>query len=169
MDKNLSDMTPSQRFKAASPNNDVKELFRANDNVILTEKEIAEGRERKREMRKNAKTFVNTPLYRAYHQAMVLLMQIVQLMPRKTVKITDTMLQNLSESVRWSASAYEQKNDFLKHNSLGEAISLMYAMKICVNTASSLSLIGKSKSAQLSKSIDTILRQLVAWRVSLED
>lgn len=171
MSQDLSKLPPSERYKAAHPEHcDLYAVFQSLDdeNVLLTQEEIDRGRAKKREIRKKAKTFVNTPIYRAYHHATVLLLQIVQLMPKKTVKISDAMLQYLSESVRWAASAYEQKNEFLKQNSLGEAISLMYTTKICVNSASSLNLIGKNKSAQLSKSIDTILRQLVAWRVSLE-
>ena len=172
MSIDLSKLQPSERYKAAHPDNvSVADLFRAQEEapVILTKDEIANGRALKREMLNNPKTFANTPIYRAYHHSMVLLMQIIQLMPRKTVKISDAMLQYLSESIRWSAAAYEQKNNILKHNSIGESISLMYTVKICVNTSTTLGLIGKSKSGQLVKSLDTILRQLVAWRVSIED
>lgn len=137
--------------------------------VRLTKQEIDRGRCNKKEMNKKAKTFINTPIYRSYHHSMTLILQIVQLMPRKSVKISDIILDKFSEVIRWSSAAYEQNNKFLKHNSLSEAISLMYTVKVCVNSASGINLIGKSKSEQLGKSIDIIVRQLVAWRGSLQD
>nr|DAV71347.1 MAG TPA: hypothetical protein [Caudoviricetes sp.] len=50
-----------------------------------------------------------------------------------------------------------------------ESISLMYTVKVCVNSSSSINLIGKSKTEQIVRAIDTILRQLVAWRSSIKD
>ena len=35
-------------------------------------------------------------------------------------------------------------------------------VKVCVNSSSSINLIGKSKTEQIVRAIDTILRQLVA-------
>ena len=96
-------------------------------------------------------------------------MQIIQIMPKKTVKISDIILEKLTEAIRWSAAAYEQNDAFLKHNSLCEAISLMYTVKVCVNSSSSIDLIGKSKTEQMSHAIETIMRQLVAWRSSIKD
>lgn len=137
--------------------------------VRLTRKEIAQGRNNKRVAREKTKTFANTPIYRSYHQALTVTMQIIQLMPKKTVKISDIILEKLCESIRWSSAAYEQNEAFLKHNSLCESISLMYTVKVCVNSSSSINLIGKSKTEQIVRAIDTILRQLVAWRSSIKD
>lgn len=154
---------------------ELKELLDSNGvekmqgTVHLTSEEIAQGRVNKRNMRKKVKTFANTPIYRSYHQMVRLMMEIIGLMPKKTVKISDIMLQNVTESIRWSAAAYEQSDALLKHNSLCEAISLMYTVKVCANSASSIGLIGRSKSAQLSSTIETVLRQLVAWRGSIKD
>lgn len=137
--------------------------------VRLTRKEISQGRNNKRVERKKAKTYANTPIYRSFHEAISLTMQIIINMPKKTVKISDIMLEKLCDANQWAAAAYEQNDVFLKHNSLCEAISLMYTVKVCVNTATGINLIGKSKSTQLSHANDTILRQLVAWRSSIKD
>lgn len=146
-----------------------QEFIPSEDTVILTQAEIDAAKKNKRDMRKKAKTFVNAPIYRTFHNATSLLMQIITLMPKKTVKLSGVMLVKLSDAVQWAASAYEQIDPIHKHYSLCEAISLMYSIKVYANSASSLNLIGKSKSTQLSKAIDAILRQLVAWRGSLID
>lgn len=170
--KENKELTPSQRYKQAHTTYDeLTQLLEAStqEKVKITKKEIEKGRERKREIKDNPKTFINTPIYRTYHQSMTLLMQIIQLMPKKTVKISDEMLHYHMEAIRWSAAAYEQNNVFIKHNSLCESISLMTTVRICVNTSRSLNLIGNAKSTQLLSSIDSIMRQLVAWRNSLKD
>lgn len=136
--------------------------------VRLTRKEVSQGRNNKRVAREKVKTFANTPIYRSFHTAVSLTMQIIQIMPKKTVKISDIILEKLTEAIRWSAAAYEQNDAFLKHNSLCEAISLMYTVKVCVNSSSSIDLIGKSKTEQMSHAIETIMRQLVAWRSSIK-
>lgn len=107
------------------------------DTVVLTQAEIDAAKKNKRDMRKKAKTFVNAPIYRAFHNTTSLLMQIVTLMPKKTVKLSDVMLVKLNDAIQWSASAYEQKDPMHKHYSLCEAISLMYSIKVYANSASS--------------------------------
>lgn len=145
------------------------EFVPSEDTVVLTQAEIDAAKKNKRDMRKKAKTFVNAPIYRSFHTTTSLLMQIITLMPKKTVKLSDVMLVKLNDAITWTASAYEQIDPMHKHYLLCEAISLMYSIKVYANSASSLNLIGKSKSTQLSKAIDAILRQLVAWRGSLID
>lgn len=170
--KENDELTPSQRYeKAHTSYDELRNLLEAStqEKVVLTKKEIEKGKERKRVIKDNPKTFVNTPIYRTYHQSMTLMMQIIQLMPKKTVKISDEMLHYLMEAIRWSSAAYEQNSIFVKHNSLCESISLMTTVRVCVNTSRSLNLIGKAKATQLLSSIDSILRQLVAWRGSLKD
>lgn len=173
---NNKEISQSQKYKLTHDSfdkiidfmdNESKEGY--NKAVKLTQKEIERGQRNKKEMSKKAKAFINTPIYRSYHHSMTIILQIVQLMPRKTVKISDIILEKFSEAIRWSAAAYEQNNQFLKQNSLSEAISLMYTVKVCINSASGINLIGKNKSEQLIKSIDVILRQLVAWRGSIQD
>lgn len=97
---------------------------------------------------------------------MRLLIEIVQLMPKKSVKVSDILLQNFSELIRWSASAYNHRDDFLKLNALEEAISLMSVIKITLNCMSGL--VSETKHKQLLTSFDAVIRQLVAWRGSLE-
>lgn len=170
------DTKASERYmKAHTTFDELKDLLdssgveKIQDTVHLTAEEIAQGRANKRDMRKKAKTFANSPIYRTYHQMVRLLMEIIGLMPKKTVKISDIMLQNVAEAIRWSAAAYEQSNPLFKHNSLCEAISLMYTVKVCANSASSINLIGRSKSTQLNSTVESVLRQLVAWRGSIKD
>lgn len=137
--------------------------------VELTHPEIAKAKRNKLAMRQKAKTFANTPIYRTFHATLTNIIQITLVMPKKSVKISDNLIDTLGEAIRWSAAAYEQSETIFKHNSLCEAISLMYTVKVYANSASSVGLIGKSKSEQLSKSLDAVLRQLVAWRGSLID
>lgn len=136
------------------------------DSVILTNDEINRGRRNKREQRKKAPGFQNTPIYRSLHASMRLLIEVVQLMPKKSVKVSDILLQNFSEMIRWTASAYNHRDDFLKLNSLEEAISLMSVVKITLNCMSGL--VSDAKHKQLIASFDAVVRQLVAWRGSLE-
>ncbi len=136
------------------------------DSVILSNDEINRGRRNKREMQKKAAGFQNTPIYRSLHSSMRLLIEIVQLMPKKSVKVSDILLQNFTELIRWSASAYNHRDNFLKLNSLEEAISLMSVVKITLNCMSGL--VSEAKHKQLITSFDAVIRQLVAWRGSLE-
>lgn len=136
------------------------------DSVVLSNDEINRARRNKREHRKKASGFQNTPIYRSLHSSMRLLIEIVQLMPKKSVKVSDILLQNFSELIRWSASAYNHRDDFLKLNALEEAISLMSVIKITLNCMSGL--VSETKHKQLLTSFDAVIRQLVAWRGSLE-
>lgn len=135
------------------------------DEVILTKSEINRGRRNKREAQKKAAGFHNAPIYRAYHATMRLLIEIVQQLPRKTVKLSDIMLQYYAEAMRWGAAAYNHNEPILKQNALEESISLMTVVKITVNCMPNL--IGERKLKQLIASIDAVMRQLVAWRGSL--
>lgn len=134
--------------------------------VVLSNDEINRARRNKREHRKKVSGFQNTPIYRSLHSSMRLLIEIVQLMPKKSVKVSDILLQNFTELIRWSASAYNHRDDFLKLNALEEAISLMSVVKITLNCMSSL--VSDAKHKQLIASFDAVIRQLVAWRGSLE-
>lgn len=151
---------------------DICELFDGSmftDNggsVILSNDEINRARRNKREMRKKAIGFQNAPIYRSLHGSMRLLIEIVQLMPKKSVKVSDILLQNFSELIRWSAAAYNHRDNFLKLNALEEAISLMSVVKITLNCMSNL--VSDAKHKQLLTSFDVVIRQLVAWRGSLE-
>lgn len=134
--------------------------------VILSNDEINRARRKKRAAQKKAPGFQNTPIYRTLHSSMKLLIEIVQLMPRKTVKVSDIMLENFTEMIRWSAAAYNHPDCFLKQNALEEAISLMSVIKITVNCISNL--VSDAKHKQLIASLDAVMRQLVAWRSSLQ-
>lgn len=134
--------------------------------MVLSNDEINRARRNKREHRKKVSGFQNTPIYRSLHSSMRLLIEIVQLMPKKSVKVSDILLQNFTELIRWSASAYNHRDDFLKLNALEEAISLMSVVKITLNCMSSL--VSDAKHKQLIASFDAVIRQLVAWRGSLE-
>lgn len=134
--------------------------------VILSNDEINRARRNKREAKKKAAGFQNTPIYRSLHSSMRLLIEIVQLMPKKSVKVSDILLQNFTELIRWSAAAYNHRDEFLKLNSLEEAISLMSVVKITLNCMSGL--VSDAKHKQLIASFDAVIRQLVAWRGSLE-
>lgn len=136
------------------------------DSVILSNDEINRARRNKREMKKKVSGFQNTPIYRSLHSSMRLLIEIVQLMPKKSVKVSDILLQNFTELIRWTASAYNHRDEFLKLNSLEEAISLMSVVKITLNCMSGL--VSETKHKQLLTSFDAVIRQLVAWRGSLE-
>lgn len=96
---------------------------------------------------------------------MRLIIEIVQLMPKKSVKVSDILLQNFTELIRWSAAAYNHQDDLLKQNALEEAISLMSVVKITLNCMSNL--VSDTKHKQLIASFDAVIRQLVAWRGSL--
>lgn len=135
------------------------------DKVVLTEAEIAEAKKNKREMNKKVATFANSRIYRTLHESMRFIVEIVQLIPKKNVKLTDILLQNFSEAIRWTAAAYQHPDPFLKINALEEAIALMYVVKIMINSMSKL--IGDKKHKQLTSSNDGVMRQLVAWRSSL--
>lgn len=135
--------------------------------VELTQKEIEKGKQKKREMKANPKTFANTPIYRTFHNAMHIMQQIVKLMPKKNVRISDISVYYLAEAMHWASSAYEQSELQIKLYSLSESISLMNTVRMCVNTSSSLNMIGKAKSTQLTSAMNSIMRQLVAWRGSL--
>ena len=137
----------------------------ADDRVILTHDEIAQARRNKREANKKVVTFANTPIYRTLHASMRLLIEVVQMIPKKNVKLTDTLLQNFTEMIRWTAAAYHHSDYLLKANALEEAISLMYVVKITINCMSNL--VGDKKLKQLTTSNDAVMRQLVAWRSSL--
>jgi hypothetical protein len=136
------------------------------EQVILSNDEINRARRNKRAAQKKAAGFQNTPIYRSLHSSMRLLVEIVQLMPKKTVKITDMLLQNYAELIRWTASAYNHKDPLLKQNAIEESISLMSVVKIMLNCMSGL--VGDKKHKQLTASFDAVIRQLVAWRSSLE-
>lgn len=99
------------------------------DSVILSNDEINRARRNKREVRKKATGFQNTPIYRSLHASMRLIIEVVQLMPKKSVKVSDILLQNFTELIRWSAAAYNHQDDLLKQNALEEAISLMSISK----------------------------------------
>ena len=103
------------------------------DSVVLSNDEINRARRNKREARKKATGFQNTPIYRSLHASMRLIIEIVQLMPKKTVKVSDILLQNFTDMIRWTAAAYNHQDDFLKQNALEEAISLMSVIKITLN------------------------------------
>ena len=133
--------------------------------VILSNDEINRARRNKREARKKAVGFQNTPIYRSLHSSMKLIMEIVQLMPKKSVKVSDILLQNFTELIRWSASAYNHQDGLLKQNALEEAISLMSVVKITLNCMSNL--VSETKHKRLIASFDAVVRQLVAWRGSL--
>ena len=135
------------------------------DRVILTKEEIAQAKENKREMNKKVATFANSSIYRTLHQSMRLMVEIVQLIPKKNVKLTDIMLQNFTEVIRWSAAAYQHSDPFLKINAMEEAIALLHVVKVIINSMSNL--IGEKKHKQLTSSNDGVMRQLVAWRSSL--
>lgn len=134
--------------------------------VILSNDEINRGRRNKREVNKKLKGFNNVQIYRTLHGTMRLLIEIVQLMPKKSVKVSDILLQNFSELIRWSAAAYNHRDAFLKLNALEEAISLMSVVKITFNCMSNL--VSETKHKQLTASFDAVMRQLVAWRGSIE-
>ena len=135
------------------------------DSVVLTQEEISQSKHNKREARKKVSTFANSPIYRTLHTSMRLLIEIVQMIPKKNVKLTDTLLQNFTEVIRWAAAAYHHADPLLKINALEEAISLMYVVKITINCMSNL--VGDKKHKQLTTSNDAVMRQLVAWRSSL--
>lgn len=135
------------------------------DSVILSNDEINRARRNKREVRKKATGFQNTPIYRSLHASMRLIIEVVQLMPKKSVKVSDILLQNFTELIRWSAAAYNHQDDLLKQNALEEAISLMSVVKITLNCMSNL--VSETKHKQLIASFDAVIRQLVAWRGSL--
>ncbi len=135
------------------------------DRVILTQEEIAQSKRNKREAQKKVTTFANAPIYRTLHTSMRLLIEIVQMIPKKNVKLTDTLLQNFTEMIRWTAAAYHHSDNLLKMNALEEAISLMYVVRITINCMSNL--VGDKKHKQLTTSNDAVMRQLVAWRSSL--
>lgn len=157
--KNMSYEEVCELFDSATPVQD-------GSSVILSNDEINRGRRNKREVRKKASGFQNTPIYRSLHSSMRLLIEIVQLMPKKTVKLSDILLQNFTELIRWSAAAYNHRDEFLKLNALEEAISLMSVIKITLNCMSGL--VSDVKHKQLIASFDAVIRQLVAWRGSLE-
>lgn len=136
-----------------------------NDRVVLSQDEIEDARRNKREARKKVATFANAPIYRTLHTSMRLVIEIVQMIPKKNVKLTDIVLQNFSEMIRWTAAAYHHSEPLLKMNALEEAISLMYVIKITINCMSNL--VGDKKHKQLTASNDAVMRQLVAWRSSL--
>lgn len=136
------------------------------DSVILSNDEINRARRNKREAKKKVNGFQNTPIYRSLHASMRLLIEIVQLMPKKSVKVSDILLQNYTELIRWSAAAYNHRDNFLKLNALEEAISLMSVVKITLNCMSNL--VSDAKHKQLLTSFDVVIHQLVAWRGSLE-
>lgn len=150
---------------------EVCELFESSsqtshdDRVILTEEEIAQAKRNKKEARNKISTFANARIYRSLHSSMRLLIEIVQIIPKKNVKLTDTLLQNFTEMIRWTAAAYHHSEPLLKMNAIEEAISLLYVVKITINCMSNL--IGENKHKQLTTSNDTVMRQLVAWRSSL--
>lgn len=135
------------------------------DQVILTKEEIEQSNANKRAARNKVTTFANVPLYRALHESMRNLVEIVQLIPKKNVKLTDILLQNYSEVIRWTASAFHHPDNILKVNAIEEAISLLYVVKITLNCMSNF--IGDKKRKQLTTSNDAVMRQLVAWRSSL--
>lgn len=157
--KNMSYEEVCELFDSTTPVQD-------GSSVILSNDEINRGRRNKREVRKKASGFQNTPIYRSLHSSMRLLIEIVQLMPKKTVKLSDILLQNFTELIRWSAAAYNHRDEFLKLNALEEAISLMSVIKITLNCMSDL--VSDAKHKQLIASFDAVIRQLVAWRGSLE-
>lgn len=136
-----------------------------NDRVVLTEEEIAQSKRNKREARNKVSTFANARIYCSLHSSMRLLIEIVQMIPKKNVKLTDTLLQNFTEMIRWAAAAYHHSEPLLKMNALEEAISLLYVVKITINCMSNL--VGENKHKQLTTSNDAVMRQLVAWRSSL--
>lgn len=150
---------------------EVSELFDSSlqteigDSVILSNDEINRARRNKRKAKQNTAGFQNTPIYRSLHESMRLIIEIVQLMPRKSIKLSDILLQNYTELIRWSASAYNHQDDLLKQNALEEAISLMSVVKITLNCMSNL--VSEKKHKQLLASFDAVIRQLVAWRGSL--
>ena len=135
------------------------------DKVVLTEEEVAQSKRNKREARKKTSTFANAPIYRTLHTSMRLLIEIGQMRLKKNVKLTDTLLQNFTEMIRWTAAAYHHSEPLLKINALEEAISLLYVVKITINCMSNL--VGDKKHKQLTTSNDGVMRQLVAWRSSL--
>lgn len=135
------------------------------DAVVLSNDEINRARRNKREVRKKAAGFQNTLIYRSLHASMRLIIEIVQLMPKKSVKVSDILLQNFTELIRWSAAAYNHQDNLLKQNALEEAISLMSVVKITLNCMSNL--VSETKHKQLIASFDAVIRQLVAWRGSL--
>lgn len=134
--------------------------------VILSNDEINRARRKKRAAQKKAPGFQNTPIYRSLHSAMRLLIEIVQLMPKKTVKVSDILLGNFAELIRWAAAAYNHPDPFLKQNALEEANFLMSVVKITLNCISNL--VSDAKHKQLMASMDAVMRQLVAWRSSLQ-
>lgn len=135
------------------------------DSVVLSNDEINRARRNKRKAKQNESGFQNTPIYRSLHASMRLIIEIIQLMPRKSVKLSDILLQNYTELIRWSASAYNHKDELLKQNALEEAISLMSVVKITLNCMSNF--VSEKKHKQLLASFDAVIRQLVAWRGSL--
>ena len=116
------------------------------DSVILSNDEINRARRNKREVRKKATGFQNTPIYRSLHASMRLIIEVVQLMPKKSVKVSDILLQNFTELIRWSAAAYNHQDDLLKQNALEEAISLMSVVK-SHSTVCPTSLVKRSTSS----------------------
>lgn len=137
-----------------------------NSQVILTNDEINRARKNKRKARETDKTFLNTPIYRTYHGTMRLLVDIVRLTPRKYVKLTDIIIQNFAEVIRWTAAAYGHNDKLFKHTAMEEAIALMYVVRISINSISNL--VGEKKHKQLVASFDAVTRQLVAWRGSIK-
>lgn len=69
-------------FDSGSPFHDDEPI----DSVILSNDEINRARRNKREARKKASGFQNTPVYRSLHASMRLIIEIVQLMPKKNGK-----------------------------------------------------------------------------------
>lgn len=136
------------------------------DAVILTKEEIRQAKKNKEAAYKKAAGFQNVIIYRTFHAAMRTLCEIILSMPKKSVKITDILLQNFAETIRWTAAAYNHKDEFLKQNALEESISLMSVVKIMTNSLSNL--VGTKKHKQLVASLDAIMRQLVAWRGSIK-
>lgn len=135
------------------------------DRVILTREEINQSKRNKREAREKSANFSNSRIYRSLHSSMRLLIEIVQMIPKKNVKLTDTLLTNFTEMIRWIAAAYHHSEPLLKVNALEEAISLLFVVKITINCMSNL--IGDHKHKQLISSLDIVMRQIVAWRSSL--
>ena len=134
--------------------------------VILSNDEINRAKRNKRNANKKKAGFNNTPIYRTLHASMRLIIEIVQLMPKKSVKVSDILLQNFTDMIRWTAASYNHRDEFLKLNALEESISLMSVVRILLNCMSGL--VSDAKLKQLIASFDAVTRQLVAWRGSIE-
>lgn len=133
--------------------------------VELTQEEIQQAKKNKTEEYQKSRSFSHSTMYRTLHNATRLYLQVVVLLPKKTAKVSDILLQNLSDIMKWSAVAYSHYDELLKLSALEEAISLTYTLKIFVNSMTHL--IGPKKHKQLTNLNDTLLRQLIAWRSSI--